>query len=99
MINRSRGKLSSALLAGASAIAIATATPAAAQDAALSFDIPAQSLSSALLAFSHQADMPVIASMDLVKGKTAPTVRGDYPQELALQMLLEGSGLKAVQGG
>ncbi|HEX5776249.1 MAG TPA: TonB-dependent receptor [Caulobacteraceae bacterium] len=98
MIHRTRGRLNSALLAGASAIAIVSAAPAAAQDATRSFDIPAQSLSSALLAYSRQSDTPVIASMDLLKGKTAPEVRGDLPQQLALTMLLEGSGLRAVQG-
>jgi iron complex outermembrane receptor protein len=98
MINRTRGPLSRALLAGTSAIAIISAGPAFAQDATRSFDIPAQPLSSALLTYSRQSDTPVIASMELLKGKSAPTVRGDLPQQLALQMLLEGSGLRAVMG-
>jgi outer membrane receptor protein involved in Fe transport len=99
MTNRTRALLNRALLAGASAIAIATATPATAEEAARSFDIPAQPLSSALMAYSRQADTPVIANMDLLKGKASPAVKGDMPQQLALQMLLEGSGLRAVQGG
>ncbi len=99
MNNRTRDYLSRTLLAGASAIAIASAAaPAAAQDATKAFDIPAQPLSSALIAYSQQADTPVIASMDLLKGKAAPQVKGDMPQQQALAMLLEGSGLRAVQG-
>ncbi|MGE5501062.1 MAG: TonB-dependent receptor plug domain-containing protein, partial [Ignavibacteriales bacterium] len=86
------------LLAGASALAIATAAPAFAEDATHTFDIPAQPLSSALLAYSHQTDTPVIASMDLLAGKTAPAVKGDMAEGQALAMLLQGTGLKAERG-
>ncbi|MGE5565337.1 MAG: TonB-dependent receptor domain-containing protein [Parcubacteria group bacterium] len=86
------------LLAGASALAIATAAPAFAEDATHTFDIPAQPLSSALLAYSHQTDIPVIASMDLLAGKTAPAVKGDMAEGQALAMLLQGTGLKAERG-
>jgi len=98
MIVRRRGQLSLALLAGASAIAIAGAVPAVAQEAARSFDIPAQPLSSALLAYSRQTDTPVIASMDLLAGKSAPEIKGDMPEGQALAMLLQGTGLRAQRG-
>jgi len=86
------------LLAGASALAIATAAPAFAEDGVRTFDIPAQPLSSALLAYSRATDTPVIASMDLLTGKTAPAIKGDMAEGQALAMLLQGSGLKAERG-
>ncbi len=57
------------------------------------FDIPAQPLSSALMAFSRQSHYIVIAAGDLVAGKEAPSLDATLAPEDALQKLLINSGL------
>jgi iron complex outermembrane recepter protein len=59
------------------------------------FDIAAQPLSQALLAFSRQADVIVTAPSQLVQNKLAPQVRGELTPSAALSRLLRGSGLKS----
>ncbi|ATQ43614.1 TonB-dependent receptor domain-containing protein [Caulobacter mirabilis] len=89
------------LLARAAAPAIALALFAAggvqAQEAARTFQIPAQPLSEALLQFSKQADVDVIAPGGLTQGKTARPVSGAMTPTEALDRMLEGAGLKAVR--
>lgn len=89
-----------ALLLTASPMALspAFAAPAPAQKQAREFDIPAQPLGSALVAYSRQADIPVVAPMELLKGKQATAVRGLMTPDEALSRLLLGSGLKAEPG-
>jgi TonB-dependent receptor len=72
------------------------ATPAAAQER--SYDIKAQPLAAAVLAYSRQSGVFVLAPMDLVKGKRSTAVRGSYSASEALEKLLSGSGLQAVRG-
>jgi iron complex outermembrane receptor protein len=93
MINRLRGSVSLAILAGA----IALSAPAFAQEQTRAFDIPEQPLSSALMAYSHVTDTPVVARMELLDGKQAPAVRGALTDEAALARLLEGSNLRATR--
>src|SRR5262249_12474571 len=64
----------------------------------VSFDIPAEPLSEAILAFSRQSDIIVTAPFGLVDGKQAPAINGQMTPERALKRLLEGSGLVAVAG-
>ena len=61
------------------------------------FDIEAQPLAKALLAFNEQSGLTVAAPRDLVDNKTAPAVRGDMEPEEALDKILSGSGLKATE--
>ncbi len=92
---RSRG------LAGglALALAIAATTPhpamAGARDVRepVQIRIPAQSLDSALLAFSRQTGLSVMVSGDLARGHLAPTIDGRLTPIEALQMLLSESDL------
>ncbi|MEM9281282.1 MAG: TonB-dependent siderophore receptor [Verrucomicrobiota bacterium] len=58
------------------------------------FDIPSQSLSEALKAYSAQTGIDVGANSNLLNGKTAPAVSGDLTAEAALNRLLAGSGLR-----
>ncbi len=82
-----------------SALALSVAiTPTWAVAEAKSFDIDAQPLSKALIAFSKQSDFLVVAPTDLVQGKTAPYVSGNLEPEDALELLLKGSGLKHQRG-
>ena len=58
-----------------------------------SFNIPAQPLASALLAFGQQAGRQIVSHGDLVKGHSSPGVVGTMSIEAALQQLLAGTGL------
>ena len=61
------------------------------------FDIEAQSLAKALLAFNEQSGLTVAAPRDLVESKTAPAVRGEMEPEEALEKILAGSGLQSTE--
>lgn len=68
-----------------------------AAEAERNFDIRAQELSRALLAFSQQSDLVVVAAADLVANLPAPPVTGRMTPEDAIERLLRGSGLQFVQ--
>ncbi len=57
------------------------------------FNIAAQSLDTALLRFSEQAGIQVLATAQDVADKKTTGVRGEYTAEKALLALLKGSGL------
>ncbi|MDB5366232.1 MAG: ligand-gated channel protein [Rhodospirillales bacterium] len=67
--------------------------PAAAQVEKRHFDIPGQELSAALKSFALAAGVELFYPPDLVRGKTAAPLRGDYSNTDALASLLAGSGL------
>ena len=71
------------------------AGPAAAQEAVASYDIEGRSLADALRDFGRISNTQIIFDEALVRGRTAPTLRGDYPASQALDILLAGSGLRA----
>ena len=75
----------------------ARAATAAELEASVNFDIAAQPLDTALLEFSKQAGVQVLATESAVSGKTTQGVRGAYPVSRALAELLRGSGLKYRQ--
>ena len=86
-------------LGATSALALAIAGTAAAEEAARhKVDIKAQKLASALLEFSEQSDVLVAFPPELVSGREAPAVRGDLTTEDALGKLLQGSGLNYSMG-
>ncbi len=60
---------------------------------------PAQDLGDALNALASQTGLRLLFATDLVKGKRAPALNGDYSPEQALRQLLTGSGLEAVATG
>ncbi|QPO12878.1 TonB-dependent siderophore receptor [Thalassospira sp. A40-3] len=57
------------------------------------FDIPAQSLTSALAQFGVQAGVQVTVDGALARGIDAPTINGTMRASTALEALLRGSGL------
>jgi iron complex outermembrane receptor protein len=59
------------------------------------FNIAAQSLAKALIAFSEQSNVVVMAPASLIEGKVAPSVVGEMQPQKALQKLLKGSGLES----
>lgn len=63
------------------------------------FDIPAQPLASAVIEFSKQAQIQVLASSDRVGKAASPGVKGRHTIEVALQKLLEGTGFGYREAG
>jgi iron complex outermembrane receptor protein len=61
-------------------------------DRNVDFDIPAQSLSAALIQFSHQARIQVIASDDMIR-QTTQGITGTHTIREALKQLLGATGL------
>ena len=59
--------------------------------------IPAGSLGDALFAIIEAYDINVIASENLVEGKTAPAVEGTMTADEALRRVLEGNGLTTTR--
>ena len=58
-----------------------------------SFQIESQPLAKALMKYSEQSQIVVVAPTDMVKGKTSSEVGGDLAPEMALDQLLKGTGL------
>ncbi|WP_307364536.1 TonB-dependent receptor [Brevundimonas sp. SORGH_AS_0993] len=86
---------------GALAVLAAT-SPALAQAAtsrAVAFAIDSQGLETALTRFASAADVQVVFSPELVRGKQANRVAGLMPPAEALRQMLAGSGLVATQVG
>ena len=82
-------------LAGTPALAQASAEPAGASAAqTVSFDIPAQDLNAALLAFAARADLQLVYDVSLVDGLRSAPVSGNYTPRDALGRLLSGTGLR-----
>ncbi len=57
------------------------------------FNIPAQALTDALVAFGQQSGIQVTVDGDVAQGISAPAVQGEMVTEEALRRLLSGSGL------
>lgn len=83
----------------ASACYALAAAPAQAQEARMAFDIPAQSLSSALDAFARQSGAQLLFSVEDVGGKQAQAVSGQLTPGAALGRLVAGSGLQVLDSG
>jgi len=82
-----------------SAAAVALALPALAHAEAANFNIPAQSLGSALKAFSLQSQYSLVAPPDIVDAKTTAGVTQSAEPEIALAALLQGTGLSYRRDG
>lgn len=59
----------------------------------ISFNIPSQSLSKALIAYSGVAGVQLFFDANLVRGKNSPGLRGSFTRNEAIAQLLAGSGL------
>ncbi len=75
-----------------SCLALFIATVSA-EDAVRTYRIPPQPLSSALEAFSRQADVEMFFPDEAVQGKQSPGLAGPYTPRQAMQELLAGTGL------
>lgn len=73
--------------------AMAQSSSGRAREVDSAYDIPPQSLSSALIRFSNVTDVQLFYDAGLVRGKNSNGVRGPMTREAALDRLLAGSGL------
>jgi Fe(3+) dicitrate transport protein len=62
----------------------------------VTIDLPVQPLAESLKQFAKQSDSNIVFDPNLVQGKLAPAVKGNYDSAQALQKLLSGSGLEAT---
>lgn len=83
----------------ACATGLAMAVPATALANAARFDIAAQPLPKALQAFAEQTKMQLLYRYDVVSRATAHAVHGRLDTRVALDELLEGTGLTAIYSG
>lgn len=68
-------------------------SPCFAQDVVYAFDIPSEPLSKALHDYAAVSRRQIIFLDADVAGKIAPPLKGDYPPDQALNILLAGAGL------
>jgi hypothetical protein len=61
---------------------------------AIHFDIPAQPLADALLAYSHMTELSVLVDSNVIGERTSAPLSGDYSPHEALEHLLAGTGLQ-----
>lgn len=92
-----RARLKAAMAGASTVILAAAAPPCWAQEQTRSFDIPPQSLASALVEYSRQSGIVIVVPADLTTGKRAPAVHGALTADAALALLLAGSGLNPQQ--
>lgn len=84
------------LSAAMATLALASA-PAMAHAQTVQFDIPAQPLNKALIAYSKQANVRIAFPADAIKGRTSVAIRIAIPPHDALVRLIAGSGLHIVR--
>jgi outer membrane receptor protein involved in Fe transport len=96
MSNRARDTL--CLLSSAALVALMSASVGQAQ-APKTFNIPPKPLVAALNDFATQSQEPILATGDLVSGKTSPGATGMSDAPTALAHLLEGTGLTYRRSG
>ncbi|WP_312587726.1 STN domain-containing protein, partial [Comamonas terrigena] len=88
-----------ALATAALACALSAHAQTATSTAVRSYDLPAQPLGSALARIAADSGQQISLDAELVRGRTAPAVRGSYTAEQAVRAALSGSGLELVRTG
>jgi outer membrane receptor protein involved in Fe transport len=83
-----------ALAASAAGYALTIACPATAAQTK-SFDVPAQPAATGISELARQADIQILVSEKVIRGKRTRPVRGTMSIEQALRQLLGGTGLRA----
>lgn len=91
--NRGAGPMGLAMLA------VIAASPSLAGETARSIDLPPQGLGAALEALAAQTHTQVVYPADLVRGKAAGGLKGEFTAEEAFRRLLGGSGLELRRTG
>ncbi|MCK9917684.1 STN domain-containing protein [Microbacteriaceae bacterium K1510] len=72
---------------------VAAQDAAAPEDRQIDYDIPVQSLTSALSTFAATSGMQVLYETSLASGRMSTAIKGRFAPEAALRVLLEGTGL------
>lgn len=96
--NAIRACLQSALLASAMPLAALAQAPAA-PASRIAFDIPAQDLGEALIAFGRVTGQQLVFDPATVAGKRSSALAGSHGTDEALRLLLAGTGLRARPAG
>ena len=78
---------------GATGAAMIVDRPAYAQEAARTYNIPAQDLNGALREFAMQTGRDVLYAPEIVAGRSSPGARGRLSERQALSEILAGTGL------
>lgn len=92
-------KIALALSISVAALSAPLAPAAAAQEQRQSYDLPAQPLARSLREISMRSGRNIAAPAELLRGRTAPAIRGDYTLDEVVDALLAGSGLTARRVG
>ncbi|HEX5776517.1 MAG TPA: TonB-dependent receptor, partial [Caulobacteraceae bacterium] len=98
-MHKTSGRTRARLVAGAAAAVLLMAAGSAAAQEVASFNIAPQPLADALKEFGYQSGHGVLASPSLANAKVTRGVSGEQEVELALNQLLEGSGLTWRRNG
>ncbi|HEX6866923.1 MAG TPA: STN domain-containing protein, partial [Caulobacteraceae bacterium] len=92
-----------ALLCGSAAagalLALSSPSPVAAQTVTYTFDIPAQDVSSALIAYGRASRQQLVFDGATVRNRMSSSLVGEYSANMGLVKLLEGTGLRAEFAG
>lgn len=83
----------------AAIFSLSIATHVTAKDDRLGFDIPAQSLASALDAYATVTSIETFYDSELTRTRRSTAVKGVLTPDVALRILLEGTGLTEVLTG
>jgi outer membrane receptor protein involved in Fe transport len=83
----------------AALILLAGAPACAGEGDAQPYHLPAQPLAQSLRAVGAASGTDIVAPAQLVEGRTAPRLDGDYTPDAAVAALLVGSGLRATHVG
>lgn len=76
---------------------LANGSPVASAEGSFNFDIPSLPLNVALSRYATITKRPALFRSEMVAGRISSVVRGLYLPEIALRMLLQGTGLIAEQ--
>jgi iron complex outermembrane receptor protein len=98
MARRVRDLSTRGVLLACFAFIVALPIAAHAEEATKRFDIKAQPLSEALMAFGAQTGAIVMASSELTTGKISKPVTGQLAPQEALTRMLQGTGLTFETG-
>lgn len=82
-----------ALVLCCGAVCAQAATSAAPAEGLFEFDLASQPLATALRAYASTVRRPSVFRSEMVAGKTSPALHGRYSAQVALALLLEGTGL------
>ncbi|AOH85268.1 hypothetical protein AWL63_16205 [Sphingomonas panacis] len=99
MKRRNRSLIIAAILSSTAIVADPVAAQATTKVSARSFDIPAQSVASAMSVFARQSGVQILFPYDRVRNMRTHTISGIMTPEAALSQMIEGTGLKVARSG